>query len=229
MIEIWYAGVIWVVTHLCISSTPLRQKIVAVIGEGGYLALYSILAVASLGYLIWVYGDVPRFDYLWLPNPDLYWVAKYSMPVALIFLVGGFMVKNPTNVGASIADDELADPINLARGVTRITRHPFQWSVVIWAAGHIVANGDLVSIIFFTSIGLVSLVGTVLIDIKKARTLDDAWKAYAAVTSNVPFVAVLTGRNRIMLRELALPVVVGLVLYALTYYFHETISGSVII
>ena len=105
-------------------------------------------------------------NYLWMPNPDLYWVAKLTMPIALILLVGGFMVKNPTNVGMSIEDPDSA--ADMARGVTRITRHPLQWAIVLWAAGHIVANGDVVSIIFFSSFLLLSGVGSFLMDQKKA-------------------------------------------------------------
>ena len=92
---------------------------------------------------------MPRFDYLWMPNPDLYWVAKITMPVAFVLLVGGFMVKNPTNVGMSIDSSEQA--VEMAKGVTRITRHPLQWAIILWAIGHIVANGDYVSVIFFGS------------------------------------------------------------------------------
>jgi uncharacterized membrane protein len=75
MAELWFAAAIWLVTHLGISSTPLRGVLVNTIGQGAYLGLYSLVAAGSLGYLIWVYTSVPSFDYLWLPNPDLYWAA----------------------------------------------------------------------------------------------------------------------------------------------------------
>lgn len=227
MSEIWVASLLWVGTHLGLSSTPLRKILVGVIGEQFYLLVYSLLAAGTLGYLIWVYTDVPRFDYLWLPNPDLYWFAKLTMPVALILLVGGFMVKNPTNVGMTIDDPDQAR--ELARGVTRITRHPLQWAIILWAAGHVIANGDWVSVIFFSSFFVLSLLGSMLMDKKKAVTLGPGWQGYAAVTSNVPFVAIVAGRNRLVIKELGLPVVVGLVVYAVAYYFHESYTGAVVI
>ena len=227
MAEMWLAALLWVGTHLGISSTPLRKAIVGAIGEQAYLGLYSLIAAGTLAYLIWVYTDVPRFEYLWLPNPDLYWVAKLTMPIAFILLLGGFMVKNPTNVGMSIDDPEHAS--DLARGVTRITRHPLQWAIVLWATGHLVANGDKVSVVFFSSFLALSLAGSVLMDRKKAATLGEGWQGYAAVTSNVPFGAIITGRNRLAPKELLLPVLVGLAVYALAYYFHESYSGAVII
>ncbi|MEM9620215.1 MAG: NnrU family protein [Pseudomonadota bacterium] len=227
MSEMWLAAIIWVVSHLGMSSTPLRGILVGVLKPGGYLALYSLVAAAALVYLIYTYNNVPRFDYLWLPNPDLYWLAKLTMPIAFILLLGGFLVKNPTNVGMAIDDPDSA--ADLARGVTRITRHPLQWAIVIWGAGHVVANGDWVSIIFFSSFIVLSGLGGWLIDRKKAVTLGPGWAPYAAATSNIPFLAIAQGRNKLVWSELWLPILIGLVAHGLVYYFHEAISGAVIV
>ncbi|MFT7651417.1 MAG: hypothetical protein ACI9UU_000519 [Candidatus Azotimanducaceae bacterium] len=37
------------------------------------------------------------------------------------------------------------------------------------------------------------------------------------------------GRNRLVLKELVLPIVVGSAVYALVYYFHEAMTGTVVI
>ena len=227
MTEITLAAIFWVASHLLISSSPLRRILVNAIGEKAYLGLYSLIAVGALVNLVWVYNDMPRFEYLWLPNPDLYWVAKITMPIAFVLMVGGFMVPNPSNVGMQIDGPESA--AEMARGVTRITRHPFQWAVIIWSVGHIVANGDVVSVVFFSSFALLSLFGSVLLDHKKSQTMGEDWAAYARVTSNVPCMALVMGRNRLVLKELLLPLVVGLLVHGLVYYFHETISGAVIV
>ncbi len=227
MSEMLVAALLWVVTHLGISSTPLRNVLVRSIGEKAYLGVYSLIAAGALVNLIWVYNTVPRFDYLWLPNPDLYWVTKITMPIAFILLVGGFMVKNPTNVGMSIEGPEQA--VDMARGVTRITRHPLQWAIVLWAAGHMLANGDTVSLLFFGSFLLLSLLGSFLMDQKKAATMGEGWAAYANVTSNVPFVAILSGRNHFNIKELVLPLVVGLLVHVVAAYFHESYTGAIII
>ena len=227
MTEMMIAALVWVVSHLGISSTPLRKTLVGAVGEKGYLGLYSLIALAAFIYLIWTYNSVPRFDYLWMPNPDLYWVSKITMPIAFILLVGGFMVKNPTNVGMSIDSSEQA--VDMAKGVTRITRHPLQWAIVLWAAGHIIANGDVVSVIFFSSFLVLSFLGTFLMDKKKAATMGEGWAAYAQVTSNIPFAAILGGRTKFELKELALPAIVGLVVHVAASYFHESYTGAVII
>ena len=245
MQEVFNATLIWVISHLALATDPVRRALVSVLGARLFTAGYSIVALLTLANLIWVYTDVPRFDYLWTPNPDLYWFAKLSMPLACVFLFGGFMVKNPTMVGASFTQNldasdpaknregmakntDIAKSTDMAKGVTRITRHPFQWAVIIWSTGHIAANGDWVSIIFFSSFLLVSSIGSWLMDLKQAAKQGADWQRYALVTSNMPFLAILQRRNRLVWSELGWPVAVGIVGYGLLYYFHEALTGAIV-
>jgi uncharacterized membrane protein len=224
MMHITLAAILFVGTHLGISSSGLRTRLVGVLGERGYLLFYSLIAFGTLSYLIWLYNELPRYDYFWMPSPELYSVAKALMPIALILALGGFLVKNPTLVGAeSLLDREGAG--DLAKGVTRITRHPFQWGVLIWSIAHVIANGDAISVVFFSAFGILAAAGTVAMDRKKARTLGDAWRPYAEATSNVPFAAILSGRNTLVAGELWLPVLVGLAGYAALAWGHQWVSG----
>ena len=215
------AGTLFVVTHLGISSSGLRGWLVSRIGQGPYLGLYSLVAAITLGFLIFAYNDTPRAEMLWAPSLGLRWTALLLMPVAMIFMLGGFLAPNPTGVGMEGKITSVGDGV----GMTRITRHPLQWSFVIWAIVHVLANGDLRSLVLFVSIGTVSLFGTVLMDRKKAATLGEDWARYAAATSNVPFAAIATGRNRLVASELVVPVLVGLVGYGLAVWGHEWLSG----
>jgi len=219
------AGALFLGSHLALSSTGLRGRLIGVLGEKGYLAVYSLLAFATLGYLIWLYGALPRYDYLWTPSPALYSAAKVLMPFSLIIAIGGFMVKNPTGVGMEKLLQSTDDNADLARGVTRITRHPFQWGVVLWAFAHLLANGDTNSVVFFSTFALLSGFGTLLMDRRKAAALGASWQAYAASTSNLPFVAIFQRRNRLVVGELWLPVGVGVAATALIAWGHEWVSG----
>lgn len=224
MIDLLPAALLFVGTHLGISSTGMRQRLVTVLGERGYLVCYSLVALLTLGYLIWLYNNLPRYEYAWLPSPELHTFARLVMPFALFLAAGAFMVGNPTAVGGGALLGG-SDPASLARGVTRITRHPFQWGVLLWATAHVVANGDYQSVVFFASFGVLAGIGTVLIDRKAAASGGDGWRGYAAVTSNVPFLAILSGRNRLALGELWLPALVALVLYAALTFGHPWVSG----
>jgi uncharacterized membrane protein len=222
------AGALFLVTHLGISSTRLRGVLVARVGEKGYLGLYSLIAFATLGFMIWHYGNLPRHEYFWLPDPQLNQLTKVIMPIAMILLLGGFLVKNPTAVGMEGALAAEGAAAEMARGVNRITRHPLQWSIVLWAAAHIAANGDTVSVAFFGTFLILGLAGGALIDRKKAQKLGASWAPFAAATSNIPFAAIIAGRNRLVLKELVAPVLVGLAGYALVYWGHGWIAGVAI-
>ena len=219
------AAGLFVGAHLGISSTGLRKTLVSALGERGYLGVFSLLAFATLGLLIWAYGEVPRHEYLWALDPNLYLIPKILMPVAFVLAVGGFMVKNPTTVGmeGTLADAEQRQ--RAIRGVNRITRHPFQWGVILWATSHMAANGDAVSVVFFAAFALLSGLGTVLMDKKKALTIGPNWQPFAEQTSNVPFAALLARRNRLVPSELIGPVVAGLLVYGVVYWGHEWVSG----
>jgi uncharacterized membrane protein len=101
----------------------------------------------------------------------------------------------------------------------RITRHPLMWGIMLWAASHIVARGDTKSLVFFGGFFFLSVVGTVLMDARKKSNPD--WPRFAAVTSNIPFVAIAQGRNRIRWREIGwLRPAVGLAVFFLVLLVH---------
>jgi len=212
MTELILAAAFLLATHYGISSTPLRAWLVARLGERAYLGLYSLLA---LGAIIWVIGAYARAPYapLWPTPAWLAWVPLIVMPFALVLAVSGLSTLNPTAVGAP---DTLgrAEPV---RGIFRVTRHPFMWSVGLWAGAHIIANGDLAGLVLFATFGTLALLGTWLIDRKFAARRGADWQRFAAATSNLPFAAILAGRQRLVLTEigwwriaLALVVYVGL-------------------
>jgi uncharacterized membrane protein len=215
------AGVLFVATHLGISSTGLRGWLVSRVGQGAYLGVYSLIAAVTLGFLIFTYNGAPPGELLWAPSLALRWTALLVMPVAMILMLGGFFAPNPTGVGMEGKIATVGDGV----GMTRITRHPLQWSFVLWAIVHLLANGDQRSLVLFAAIGTVSLFGTMLMDRKKAATLGEDWARYAAATSNLPFAAIATGRNRLVASELVVPVLVGLVGYGLALWGHEWLSG----
>ena len=223
--ELALAGIAFVATHLGVSSTPLRGLLAGRIGERAYLGVYSLLALVTLVWLIVAYNHASHAQFLWASTQALREVPFIVMPIAFAFMLGGFMTRNPTAVG----QEKTVGQVGEGAGLLRITRHPFQWSVVLWAAAHIVANGDVASLLFFGSLGALSLWGTFLMDAKKARTLGDGWTAFARATSNVPFAAIVQGRNRFVARELVAPIIAGVVLYAIVIWGHQYVSGVALI
>jgi uncharacterized membrane protein len=101
----------------------------------------------------------------------------------------------------------------------RITRHPIMWSFMLWSLAHVLARGDVKSVIFFGGLFALAALGTASIDRKKESNPD--WPRFAAVTSNIPFVAIARGRNRIVWREIGwLRPLAGLALFFAVLSFH---------
>ena len=215
------AAVVFVLTHLGISRTSFRRLLVDVLSENGYLAFYSIVALATLGALIYQYGQASHQEYVWLPSVLASTVTKLVMPIALIFIVLGMSAKNPTSVKMESAID--IEPV----GILRITRHPVQWGILLWASSHLLANGDVASIIFLTAFVLVSALGPISIDRKRRLALaPEKWNHFVSVTSNVPFAAILSGRNQFKPNELGWSkIIVSLLLFVAIVYFHEYLSA----
>ena len=92
--------------------------------------------------------------------PGLRLLPAILMPFAFISIVCGVASRNPTAVG----QDKTLKAEEPARGILRITRHPVQWGILLWAAAHLLARGDLKSAIFFGGFALLSALGMLLID-----------------------------------------------------------------
>jgi uncharacterized membrane protein len=199
-----------------VSSTPLRARLVAAVGEWPYRGLYSLVAFVTLAWMIVAYADAPR-EPLWVGVREL---PLILMPFAFVLLACGYG-RNPTMVGA----EKLLKSSEPARGIIRVTRHPIMWGLMLWAAAHMLARGDMRALVFFGAFLLLAALGTVLMDSRKRSEPD--WARFAALTSNVPFAAVVQGRNRIVWREIGwLRPAIGIAVYVAVLFIHPLISGG---
>jgi len=215
------AGLVFLGSHVLISSTPLRGSLRDSLGEGGYLGLYSGLAAVTLGWFIIAFVRAPLVM-VWEPPLWTHFIPVALMPIASVLLVTGLATRNPTAVGQERRARE-DDP---APGILRITRHPVMWGFGLWGLGHLAANGDEAGMIFFGLLTVLALGGTVLIDRRKRLALGTDWPRFAEVTSNLPFAALVAGRSKVSLHEIGVaPVVAGLLLYAVLFLAHPYLTG----
>jgi uncharacterized membrane protein len=225
LISLVIAGIAFCGSHVLLSSTGLRGSLRDQLGERGFLAVYSLTALVTFAWFLMAYAHAPTI-LLW---PRQMWMALVPivvMPLATVLLVAGYTTPNPTAVGmerAARADDP-------APGMLRVTRHPVMWAIGLWAISHMIANGDLRSLLFFGAFAALSLGGTLLIDRKKRLALGSNWSRLAEVTSNLPFVALVTGRTRLRWRDISLlRLIAGLLLYAVLYNAHALIAGAPVV
>jgi uncharacterized membrane protein len=199
IIELALAAIVFVGSHIAISSTWLRADLVGRLGERAYLGLYSAVSLILLAWLIRAYGAAGTVRLWWTP-PWLIVLPLVVMPFALLFVVCGLTQRNPTAAGATGLGTGDSRP---APGIFAVTRHPVLWGIGLWAIVHFLVNGDLASIILFGSLAFLALYGTHLIDAKKQRTWPAAdWQRFSAATSNLPFAALASSRNEFRILEI---------------------------
>lgn len=224
MVELAVACLLFIVPHLFVSPTGARPWLIGRLGEQGYRAAYSIVSIGALVWMGFAYGDAPYVE-VWSPPVGLRHLALILMPVAFVLLVLAVATPNPTAVGATKLLEEGRAP-----GIFAITRHPMMWAFTLWAVAHLLANGDLASILLFGTVLLVAQAGMVLLDHRKAREAPEGFARLAAASSRVPFVAMAQGRARTSLREIGpLKILVGLVLFGVVLWAHPWLFGVTVI
>lgn len=177
-------------THLILSH-PLRAAVVSRLGERGFLGLYSLVAAATLAWVVVAWRSMPDPSPAWVA-PLWWWpFASAVMLFASILLAGSF-VRNPALPHPGAPPRALPEP----QGVFAITRHPMNWSFILWALVHISISGSARNLIVAGGILVLALAGSIGQDTKKARLMGARWRDWQARTSFVPFAALLAGRLR---------------------------------
>jgi uncharacterized membrane protein len=197
MINSALAASFLLLSHFLIASTLLRGQLVRRLGEERYLAFYSALTLIAFVWLFVAYLRAPTLV-LWV-TPR--WVAALLLPVALlssVLIAAGLSTPNPVIV----RQGDLFDQVGVVQGILRVSRNPFFWGAGFLSLAQVIALGDLASLIAFGSIAFLGIVGSFVLDAKKARQHGKAWCQFAAATSNVPFLAIIGGRQHLSLREI---------------------------
>lgn len=119
---------IFIGIHLVPGWVGFRHKMVARLGERPYKGLYSITALAGL--ILIVYGKSKAgFQPIWEP-------PVWGKNAAILLMVFSFVLL----VAAEIKSN-----------IKRVTPHPMLWGVALWSGAHLIANGDLASMLLFGS------------------------------------------------------------------------------
>lgn len=215
------AAIFFVGIHFVLAGSELRWKMTAKIGEEAFQSIFAVLSLIGVVWLCRAYGQAEHIE-TWGQVQSLRWLALIAMLPAFFLVVAAVTSPNPTAVrGGALLKEP--DP---AKGVERITRHPFLWGIVLWSTTHLIYNGDLGSLIFFATFLVLALRGPSSIDRKRSRIHGGNWERFAAVTSNVPFVAIAQGRNRFSLREIGWwRIGLALALYAGFLHLHRSLFG----
>ena len=87
------ASALFVGSHFLMSH-PLRPRLVARLGNGGFLGLYSLASLATFGWMIWAFRQAPKGEYHWTPT-DVIWVISSLLTLLAAVFYCGSMIRNP--------------------------------------------------------------------------------------------------------------------------------------
>jgi uncharacterized membrane protein len=225
MIGLVAAAAVFLLIHFVVSGTRLRDVIAGAIGQGPYIGLFSLASVATLTWTGFAYaaarqGPDPVY---WAATPATKWVQLGVSLLAFLLAVPGLLTPNPT----SVRQEAALDRPDVAKGMVRITRHPFLAGVALWAAGHLLVNGDLASLMLFGSLLVLAIFGPLSIDAKRRRALGDKWDAFARQTSAVPFAAIAQGRQTLKPGEIGWwRLGLAVVIWGVLVWAHPVLFGA---
>ncbi|NVO16546.1 MAG: NnrU family protein [Rhodoplanes sp.] len=176
--------------HVVVSLRDRRAALVARLGEWPYKGLISLVSLAGILLIAWGFAEY-RDDGQWI---ELYDPPTWTRHLAALLIWPAVIMVTAAYIPGNIK---------------RTLKHPMLTGVKLWAVAHLIANGDIGSVILF---------GSIL-----------AWAVYDRITlkrrsdPGAPPIPVGGRRNDI------LAVVVGTILYlALAFVFHPLVIGRAV-
>lgn len=175
--------IIGLILFLGIHSLPMavgpRNRLRERLGANAYRGLYSLVALAGLVLIVWGKSRAP-FQPLWMPPEFARGLAHGVMPFAFVLVVAG----------------------NFRGRIRRWLGHPMLIGTLLWAGVHLVANGDLASLLLFGGFAVWALADLVSASVRGGPRSEagPVWHDIAAV-------------------------VIGLGLFAVVVHFHLALFG----
>jgi len=121
--------VVFLGIHLVPTVPAVRQRWVTQLGQGGYLALFSLVSLA--GFVLIVYGVANRpYIPIWTPPAFMKHLVFLLMLPVFVLLAAAYIPSN----------------------IRTLAKHPMLLAVTLWAFAHLLANGDLAGIVLFGSL-----------------------------------------------------------------------------
>jgi uncharacterized membrane protein len=190
-IALWAA--LFLGTHFALSWDAVRSQLINAVGLQGFLGIYSVVAFATLGPLIYEFASHKHAGpILWYvrANGPIRWFTWILMYLALVLFVASLINPNPGGLGAPKTSS--SEP----RGVLKITRHPGFVAFTLFGLAHMLMNGWAGDVIFFGTFPALGIFGGLHQDARKLRELGESYLEFKAKTSFVPFAALINGRQR---------------------------------
>ena len=199
-------ALVFVGTHVGLATHGVRARLVARLGEGGFFGLYAAVATLTFWMLV-AYYAAHRFEGapgLGLGADPAVRAVLIGVIVAGVALATAGLVAYP-RLPVALFGQSVREPY----GIERITRHPFFAGTALVGIAHALLATHLAGTVLMGSLALLAIAGARHQEAKHVRTKGGPYAAYLAVTSAVPFAAIVAGRQRLVWRELPFGALAG--------------------
>ena len=126
-----------------------REAKISTIGLGKWMCVYSLVSTASIVLIIWGYGKA------WENNSVLYAPPDWGRHSAWMLMAMAFVLMTFNMRSSRLAP---------------LIKHPFLLSVILWSVAHLLANGDVASVVLFGSFLVWALINRISVS-KRGGTL----------------------------------------------------------
>lgn len=174
--------VLWTIVHLFPSVMPgVRAGLIEKLGENRYKGLFALDLVIALVLIVigWRSAAVEP-----VYNPPL-----YGSPIISAIMLLSFILFAAASAPGNIK---------------RFLRHPMLTGMAAWAGAHLLANGDLRSVVLFGGLGAWAIISMITISRREGK-----WDKPDAVP---------------IAKDL-MTIVASAALFALVAYFHKSVIG----
>jgi uncharacterized membrane protein len=113
--------------HVVPAVPPLRAALFSRLGDKGYRIAFSLVSAVGLVVIVVGYAYADKGQQLFAPLPAARAVAPYAMALAFVLFASSHA---PSHLRAAV-------------------KHPMLLGILLWAAVHLLANGDLRGTVLF--------------------------------------------------------------------------------
>jgi uncharacterized membrane protein len=134
--------------HFLPAFPDIRYRLITSLGKNSYRVLFSVVSTLGLVLLVWGFAKAPVIQ-IWSPPDWTRHVAMVLMLPVFVLLIAAYL---PGQIKAKL-------------------RHPFLVAIKLWALAHLIANGDLASILLFGSFLAYAVVDRIMLKRRAATGL----------------------------------------------------------
>lgn len=190
---------LFVGVHVIPMIPEWRAALVGRLGETGYKATFSVLALAGLIGAIVAYRFTPHV-LLWSSPEPVRAITAILMLAAMLLFAG-------------------------AKGVPwfkRIVRHPMLWGIALLGVAHLLANGEVAGVILFGGLAAFGFAWQPLTDRRDAAVDPAGWQETRRTTSLWPFAKWHARSDPVTFR----PLIIGAIVYVALVLLHPWLFGA---